>query len=65
MPKGRMGLLFDDMRQLEGHSERVELLRELLLPRGHELLRHYGKTNRWWLPVLYLRRLGRGLSERT
>jgi hypothetical protein len=52
-----VGLLLDDWRRLNGAQGRIGLMQELFLPSGQFLLDKYDKTNKLWLPVLYLRRL--------
>jgi hypothetical protein len=62
--KSHLGLMIDDMRQLRGIRSRMELAREYLIPPGEYLLQRYGKTEPYWVPILYFRYLIAGLFER-
>jgi hypothetical protein len=59
-----LALLIDDWKRLPDSPARRELLRELFLPNGESLLRKYHKEERWWLPLLYLRHVFGGLTQR-
>ncbi len=62
--ESNLALLVDDCKQLPDTRSRIRLLRELFLPESKSLLRKYGKADRWWLPVLYLRNFLSGLTNR-
>ncbi|RKZ05193.1 hypothetical protein DRQ25_16595 [Candidatus Fermentibacteria bacterium] len=62
--QSNLGLLIDDWKRLPDSQARRELLHELFLPNGESLLRKYHKEERWWLPLLYLRHIFSGLSQR-
>ena len=58
----RWHLLRSDLAALDGWRARLRLLREHLFPPAAYMLRRYGVSRRWLLPLLYLRR---GLSGAT
>jgi len=60
----QLALLADDMRNLRGLSDKLKLLKELLIPPGAYLLNKYGKQKRIWVPALYVRYLLDGLQRR-
>jgi hypothetical protein len=62
--ESNLGLLIDDWKNLSDSQARRALVRELFLPTGDSLLDKYGKHERWWLPLLYLRQVFGGLAER-
>jgi hypothetical protein len=59
-----MALMLDDLRSLEGGRIRVAYCREYLFPPKSYLLQRYGKTQTYWLPVLYLRYVLGGVFEK-
>jgi hypothetical protein len=64
LTESHLGLLLQDWKELSSIRDRLELLKELFLPPGQYLLHKYGKTNRLWLPLLYLRQIFGGLYDR-
>jgi hypothetical protein len=60
----RWVLMLRDFRELPTPGARVELFRELVSADGGQLLARYDKDSRWWLPVLYLRRIFEGVLGR-
>jgi len=59
-----LGLLVDDWINLPGSKPRHALLSELFLPSVDSLMDRYGKNNRSWLPLLWLRQVFGGLAQR-
>jgi hypothetical protein len=59
-----LSLLIDDWKSLPDSLARRELIYELFLPSGETLLHKYGKKERFWLPLLYLRHIVGGLTQR-
>ena len=59
-----LGLLVDDWKRLPGGGARRALLRELFAPPPERLLQKFGKSDRRWLPLLYLRQVVGGLVRR-
>jgi hypothetical protein len=57
-------LLLDDWRHLAGWSDRRRLAAELFAPSADSLLREYGKADRRWIPLLYLRKITSGVAQR-
>jgi len=64
LAESQLGLLLDDWQELANGRTRIELLKELFLPPGQQLLRKYGKSNKFWLPLLYVRQILGGLYDR-
>jgi hypothetical protein len=62
--QSNLGLLVDDWRRLPDFRARRALLRELFLPSAASLLHNYGKEDRRWLPILWLRQVFGGLAQR-
>jgi len=62
--ESNLGLLIDDWKNLPDSQTRRALIRELFLPTGDSLLDKYGKQERWWLPLLYLRQVFGSLAQR-
>jgi hypothetical protein len=62
--QSNLGLLVDDWRQLPDSRARRTLLRELFLPSGESLMHKYGKEDRHWLPLLWLRQVVGGFFQR-
>jgi len=59
-----LSLLIDDFRVLPSFRSRWGLLRELFFPSSDSLMRRYKKTNRMWLPYLYLNQVLGGIVRR-
>jgi hypothetical protein len=64
LARSQPGLLIADWCELPGAAARSRLAKELFFPSARTLLARYGKYNRLWLPVLYVRRLLDGLFGR-
>ena len=62
--ESNLGLLVDDWKQLPNTLARLALLGELFLHTGESLMRDYNKQKRWWIPVLYCRKIFCGLTLR-
>jgi hypothetical protein len=62
--ESNLGLLFDDWKCLPDRTARHALIKELFLPNSESLLKKYGKEGRRWLPLLYLRHILGGLTQR-
>ena len=59
-----LALFIDDWKQLPDSQARRTLVRELFLPSGESLMHKYGKEDRRWLPLLWLRQVFGGLAQR-
>jgi hypothetical protein len=62
--QSNLGLLVDDWRRLPDSRARHTLLRELFLPGGESLMHKYGKEDRRWLPLLWVRQVVGGFFRR-
>ena len=60
----QMALVMDDLRSLAGGRKRMAYCREYLFPPKDYLLQRYGKTQFYWLPVLYFRYVLGGVFEK-
>ena len=56
----RIDLLAADLRALPDWASRARLLREHLFPPADYMFETYGRSSRWLLPALYLRRIATG-----
>ena len=52
------------LRALDGARAKLSHVADHVLPRAEYVMRKYDKQSRWWLPVLYVRRFGAGLTRR-
>jgi hypothetical protein len=64
LSESQLGLLQDDWKELAEGRARIELLKELFVPSGQFLLYKYRKSSKWWLPVLYVRQITKGVFAR-
>ena len=57
-------LIMDDLARLPSLGTKARLVRELVFPSWNSLMSKYQKKNALWLPLLYLRYLTGGISDR-
>lgn len=62
--RSNLGLLWNDVHELPGISDKLALLRELFFPPKEYLLHLYGKSGWLWVLWLYLRYIGGGIGKR-
>ena len=62
--ESHLSLLIDDLKALPDWNSRLALLGELFLPSPDFLMMRYGRVNRFWLPLLYLRQVFGGIVKR-
>ena len=62
--RSNLALLLDDAQRLPDLQSRKLLLCELVLPPATFLEMKYGKSGRWWWPVLYTRHIIEGFLKR-
>ncbi len=62
--QSNLGLVFCDLRELPGVSQKTYLLAELFFPPPEILLNKYNKSNKIWLPTLYFWYMVQGIANR-